>query len=71
MSKEKQPIKEGLFSAAAKFTDAFFDGLKSNAINRALDHAKQNKLPADVIDSMERIQKERDTLNKLIRKYSK
>jgi hypothetical protein len=71
MSKEKQPIKEGLFGSAKKFTDAFFDGLKQNAINKALDQAKQNKLPADVIDAMERIEKEKDTLNKLIQKYSK
>ena len=71
MSKEKQPIKEGLFGAAKKFTDAFFDGLKQNAINKALDQAKQNKLPQDVIDAMERMEKERDTLNKLIQKYSK
>jgi len=71
MSKEKQPIKEGLFSSAKKFTDAFFDGLKQNAINKALDQAKQNKLPQDVIDAMERIEKESDTLNKLIQKYSK
>lgn len=71
MSKEKQPIKEGLFSSAKKFTDAFFDGLKQNAINKALDQAKQNKLPQDVIDAMERMEKERDTLNKLIQKYSK
>ena len=71
MSKEKQPIKEGLFGAAAKFTKAFFDGLKTNAINKALDQAKQNKLPPDVIDAMERMEKERDALNKLIQKYSK
>jgi hypothetical protein len=71
MSKEKQPIKEGLFSSAKKFTDAFFDGLKQNAINKALDQAKQNKFPPDVIDAMERIEKESDTLNKLIQKYSK
>jgi len=71
MSKEKQPIKEGLFGAAAKFTNAFFDGLKTNAINKALDQAKQNKLPPDVINAMERMEKERDALNKLIQKYSK
>ena len=58
MSKEKQPIKEGLFGAAAKFTNAFFDGLKTNAINKALDQAKQNKLPPDVINAMERMEKE-------------
>jgi hypothetical protein len=71
MSKEKQPVEEGLFGAAKKFTDAFFDGLKQNAINKALDQAKQNKFPPDVIDAMERIEKESDTLNKLIQKYSK
>ena len=71
MSKEKQPMQEGLFGAAKKFTDAFFDGLKQNAINKALDQAKQNKFPPDVIDAMERMEKERDTLNKLIQKYSK
>jgi hypothetical protein len=71
MSKEKQPIKEGLFGAAKQFTDAFFDGLKQNAINKALEQAKKNKMPDDVIDAMERIEKERDTLNKLIQKYSK
>jgi hypothetical protein len=32
MSKEIQ--KEGLFSATKKFTDAFFDGLKNNAVDR-------------------------------------
>jgi hypothetical protein len=69
MSKEKQPIEENIFGAAKKFTDAFFDGLKQNAINQALDRAKENKFPPEVIDAMQRIEKERDTLNKLIRKY--
>jgi hypothetical protein len=70
MSKEKQPVEEGLFGAAKKFTDAFFDGLKTNAVNRALEQAKQNKFPPDVIDSMERIENERQRLSQLIKKYS-
>lgn len=70
MSKEKQPIREGLFGSAKKFTDAFFDGLKQNAVNKALDQAKQNKFPPDVIDAMERIEKERNSLTKLMQKYS-
>jgi hypothetical protein len=70
MSKEKQPVEEGLFGAAKKFTDAFFDGLKTNAVNRALEQAKQNKCPPDVIDSMERIENERQRLSQLIKKYS-
>ena len=70
MSKEKQPVKEGLFGAAKKFTDAFFDGLKTNAVNKALEQAKQNKFPPDVIDSMERIENERQRLSQIIKKYS-
>ena len=70
MSKQKQPIEEGLFGAAKKFTDAFFDGLKSNAVNKALEQAKQNKFPPDVIDSMERIENERQRLSQIIKKYS-
>jgi hypothetical protein len=70
MSKQKQPIEEGLFGAAKKFTDAFFDGLKSNAVNKALEQAKQNKFPPDVIDSMEKIENERQRLSQIIKKYS-
>jgi len=70
MSKQTQPVEEGLFGAAKKFTDAFFDGLKTNAVNRALEQAKQNKFPPDVIDSMERIENERQRLSQIIKKYS-
>jgi hypothetical protein len=66
----KKIKKEGLFSATKKFTDAFFDGLKGNAVNRALEQAKQNKLPADVIDSMQKIENERQRLSQIIKKYS-
>ena len=36
-------MNEGLFTATKKFTDAFFDGLKTNATNKALAAAKKNK----------------------------
>ena len=71
MSKEKQPVKEGLFSAAKQFTDAFFDGLKANAINRALEQAKKNKMPDDVIDTMELIEKESERLTNLLKTYQR
>lgn len=71
MSKEKQPMQEGLFGAAKQFTDAFFDGLKQNAINKALDHAKNNKMPDDVIDSMEKIEKETQRLKNLVKGYQR
>jgi hypothetical protein len=71
MSKEKQPIKEGLFGAAKQFTDAFFDGLKTNAINKALEQAKKNKMPDDVIDTMEKIERESERLNNLLKTYQR
>jgi hypothetical protein len=71
MSNEKQIIQEGLFSTASNFVNDFFDGLKSNATNRALEKARQNKLPQDVIDVMEKIKSDGDELRDLIKKYSK
>jgi hypothetical protein len=71
MSKEKQPVNEGLFGAAAKFTEEFFDGLKTNAINRALEQAKKNKMPDDVIDTMELIEKESERLTNLLKTYQR
>jgi len=71
MSNEKQPIQENLFGAAKKFTDAFFDGLKANAVNKALEQAKQNKFPPDVIDSMEKIEKETQRLKNLVKSYQR
>jgi len=71
MSNEKQIIQEGLFSTASNFVNDFFDGLKSNATNRALEKARQNKLPQDVVDVMEKIKRDGDELRDLIKKYSK
>jgi hypothetical protein len=71
MSKEKEPIQEGLFNTASNFVNDFFDGLKSTATNRALEKAKQNKLPQDVVDVMEKIKSDGDKLRALIKKYSK
>jgi hypothetical protein len=71
MQNNKVKTNEGVFSSIKKFTDDFFDGLKDDATNRALEKARQNKLPKDVIDSMNRIEDERQTLSQLIKKYSK
>ena len=69
MSKDK--VNEGLFGAAKKFSDAFFDGLKNNATNRMLSKAKQGGMPSPVIKKMEKLQKEKQELDALIKKYSK
>jgi hypothetical protein len=59
MSKNNnKPIKENIFGAAKRFSDAFFDGLKQNATNKAILAAKKNpKVPVAIVDKMERIAK--------------
>lgn len=68
MSNEKQPIQEGLFGAAKKFSDAFFDGLKVNATNRALAQAQNNpKIPGTLVDKMKELDKASKELQKMIK----
>jgi hypothetical protein len=69
MSKDK--VNEGLFGAAKKFSDAFFDGLKNNATKSMLAKAKQEGIPTPIIQKMKNLQKEKDELDAIIRKYSK
>jgi hypothetical protein len=71
MSKNsKKPVNEGLFGSARKFTDAFFDGLKANAINHALANAKKSKtLPMPIKDKMDSIQKLSKELEQMIKDY--
>jgi hypothetical protein len=69
MSKEK--TNEGLFGAAKKFSDSFFDGLKSNAINRALKQAEKNKkVPPPIIQKMRQIDKLAKELEDDLKHYS-
>jgi hypothetical protein len=71
MSKETQPLQEGLFGAAKKFTDAFFDGLKNNTINSFLSKAEDRGVDAPIIAKMKKLQAEKEELDALIKKYSK
>jgi hypothetical protein len=66
MSKEK--VNEGLFGAAKKFSDAFFDGLKANATNKAIEAAKKNKVvPTKIVDKMVELEKASKELQKMLR----
>lgn len=66
MSKEK--INEGLFGAAKKFSNSFFDGLKTNATNRALQAAKKNKkVPVAIVNKMTQIEKASKELEKMLK----
>lgn len=64
----KQKVNEGLFGAAKKFSDAFFDGLKSNATNRAIQAAKNNKsVPPKIIQKMTEIERASKELDRMLR----
>lgn len=66
----KKPIDEGLFGSARKFTDAFFDGLKANAINNALANAKQaKKIPVPIVDKMIELDKAAKELKQMIKDF--
>jgi len=64
----KQKINEGLFGAAKKFSDSFFDGLKTNATNKALAQAKKSKkLPPRVVKKMSDIDKASKELEQMLK----
>ena len=71
MSKDnKKSVNEGLFGTARKFTDAFFDGLKANAINNAQEKAKQEKkIPVPIVDKMIELDKAAKELKQMIKDY--
>jgi hypothetical protein len=69
MSKDK--VNEGLFSAAKKFSDAFFDGLSNNASKRMLDKAKKAGAPKELTDVMAKIQKDKEELDAILDRISK
>lgn len=71
MSKEKQPIQEGLFGTAAKISNAFFDGLRNNTINSFLAKAEERGMESPIITQMRKLEKEKQELDALLKKYSK
>ena len=67
----KKITNEGLFGAAKKFTDSFFDGLKVNAVNKALKQAEKNpKIPTPIIYKMKAIDKLAKELEDDLKYYS-
>lgn len=64
----KKTTNENIFGAAKKFTDAFFDGLKSNAVNTAVQAAKKNKrVPSKVVQKMIDIEKASKELEQMLK----
>jgi hypothetical protein len=67
----KKIQKEGIFGAAKKFSDAFFDGLKSNATNKAIEAAKKNKqVPSQLVNKMSELEQLAKELKADLEKYS-
>lgn len=47
-----------IFNKLKNLTDSFFDGLKTNAINKAVNSAKKNpETPTPIVDRMREIDK--------------
>ena len=64
----KKEINEGLFGAAKKFSDSFFDGLKSNVTNNALKNAKKRKdIPVPIVKKMEMLDKAARELERMMK----
>jgi hypothetical protein len=68
---KKKTINEGLFGAAKKFSDAFFDGLKNNAVDSVISQAKKARMEKDVIEKMEKIKKDKEELDAILSKIPK
>ena len=69
--KQKKRINENIFSAAKRFSDAFFDGLKTNTANRVLSSAKKAGIPKEAIEIMDNIKKDKEYLDSILEKISK
>lgn len=58
----------GKLNAVKKFTDDFFDGLKSGAVNRALSEVKDTKtVPVPIIDKMIELDKAARELEEILK----
>jgi inositol transport system ATP-binding protein len=54
-----------------KFSDAFFDGLKNNAVDNVINQAKKARMEKDDIEQMEKIKKEKEELDKILARIPK
>lgn len=59
-----------IFRFAKKMSDSFFDGLKKSAVDRAVSKAKKERKPDPIIEKMKELEREREELDELLRKYS-
>lgn len=72
---DKNIQNEGILDITDKFLNSFFDGLKTNTINKALDKAKKHPdMPNPLIDKMvelDKLSKELKTMTKQLKNLKK
>jgi phage regulator Rha-like protein len=66
--KNKKQISE---ASIAGFINRFLGDMQKGTQDRFIQRAKQRKLPKDLVNQMEKIEKERQHLDNIIKKYSK
>lgn len=55
---KKKKVNENIFDAGRRFSDAFFDGLKVGATNKALAAARKNPhVPLPLVKKMTELEK--------------
>ena len=59
-----------IFLLAKKISDSFFDGLKKSAVDRAVSKAKKDHEPCPLVEKMKELEREREELDELLKKYS-
>jgi|TARA_R100001510_G_C7649234_1_gene206635 hypothetical protein len=56
-------------NVVSRFIGDFFDNIQKGTSDRLLKKAKQRGFPPKVLNSLERIKKEKEELDKLLKKY--
>jgi hypothetical protein len=69
--RNKKLQTEMAFSAAKRFSDAFFDALKANAVDSLLKKAEKAGMERDAIEKMEKIKREKEELDKILSRIPK
>lgn len=63
----KQKTNEGIFSAAERFTNAFFKGLEKNTSNVVIRKAEKAKLPPEAVKLMKDIEDRSKELKRVMK----
>lgn len=65
---KKKKTNENVFDAGRRFTDAFFDGLKRGATNKALAAARKNPyVPPPIVKKMSELDKLARELDRMLK----